>query len=102
MLEVIKATEQASGQAVPYEVVGSDTGDPVATFADPTFAESTLGWRAQYGLDEIIRTANEWHRSQLSSVGTAFRRPQPTVAPGSRRPVEPITSVIGTDRAGVR
>ena len=65
MLEVINATEQASGQPVPYEIVGRRAGDPVATFADPTFAEATLGWRAQYGLDEIVRTAYAWHTSQI-------------------------------------
>ena len=65
VLDVIKATAEISGLAVPYEIVDRRAGDPVATYADPTFAEATLGWRAQYGLDEIVRTAYEWHRSQL-------------------------------------
>ncbi len=64
VLDVITATEAVSGRPVPYEIVDRRPGDPVATFADPTFAERTLGWSARYGLDEIIRTAYEWHRSQ--------------------------------------
>jgi UDP-glucose 4-epimerase len=64
VLDVIKATEAITGRAVPYDVVDRRAGDPVSTFADPTFAESTLGWRAHHGLDEIIRTAHNWHRSQ--------------------------------------
>ena len=65
VLDVIKATEQASGHPVPYEIVGRRAGDPVATFADPTFAEATLGWQARYGLDEIVRTAYAWHASRI-------------------------------------
>ena len=62
VLDVITATEAVTGRSVPYEIVDRRPGDPVATFADPTFAERTLGWSARYGLDEIIRTAYEWHR----------------------------------------
>jgi len=65
VLDVIKATEQTSGRVVHYEIVGRRAGDPVATFADPTFAEATLGWQARYGLDEIVRTAYAWHASQV-------------------------------------
>ncbi len=65
VLDVITATATASGQSVPYEIVGRRAGDPVATFADPRFAEATLGWRARYGLDEIVRTAYAWHASQV-------------------------------------
>ena len=65
VLDVINTTAEISGLAVPYEIVDRRAGDPVATYADPTFAEATLGWRAQHGLDEIVRTAYEWHRSQL-------------------------------------
>ena len=39
---------------MPYEIVARRAGDPVATYADPTRANATLGWRPQYGLDEII------------------------------------------------
>ncbi len=62
---MIDATERITGRAVPYEIVDRRPGDPVATYADPTFAEATLGWSAEYGLDEIISTAYDWHRSQV-------------------------------------
>jgi UDP-glucose-4-epimerase GalE len=65
VLDVIHATERVSGRSVPYDVVARRAGDPVATFADPTFAEATLGWQAKYGLDEIIETAYTWHRNQV-------------------------------------
>ncbi len=65
VLDVIRATERLTGESVPYDIVDRRPGDPVATFADPTFSEQTLGWKSKYGLDEIIQTAYDWHRSQL-------------------------------------
>jgi UDP-glucose-4-epimerase GalE len=64
VLEVIRATERVSGASVPYDVVDRRPGDPVATFADPQFAADTLGWSARHGLDDVIATAWNWHRSQ--------------------------------------
>jgi UDP-glucose 4-epimerase len=65
VFDVIRATERASGRDVPYDVVGRRPGDPVATFADPTRARELLGWSAERGLDEIVQTAFDWHRSQV-------------------------------------
>ena len=65
VLDVIDAVAAAAGSPVPYDVVGRRSGDPVRTYADPTFAEATLGWRAEHGLDSIVRSAYDWHRSQL-------------------------------------
>lgn len=66
VLDVVKATERVSGQNVPHELVDRRAGDPAVTYADPAFAETTLGWRAQYGLDEIVETAFAWHSSQAT------------------------------------
>lgn len=37
-------------------------GDQPALVADPSRAAERLGWRAEHGLDEIIRSACAWHR----------------------------------------
>jgi len=65
VLQVIEATERISGQRVPYRIVERRPGDPTATFADPSLIEATLGWRAQRSLDDIIRTAWNWHSTHL-------------------------------------
>jgi UDP-glucose 4-epimerase len=65
VFDVIRATERASGQPVPHDVVGRRPGDPVATFADPARAREVLGWTAQRGLDEIVHSAYAWHRSKM-------------------------------------
>lgn len=64
VLDVIQATETITGASIPYDVIDRRPGDPAATYADPTLARSTLDWTARYGLDEIVRTAYEWHSSQ--------------------------------------
>jgi UDP-glucose-4-epimerase GalE len=64
VMDVLDATAHAAGKPVPYDIAPRRAGDPVATVADPSFAEQTLGWKARYGLDEITRTAYAWHLSQ--------------------------------------
>jgi UDP-glucose-4-epimerase GalE len=65
VLEVINAVAAVAGSPVPYDIVGRRAGDPVTTYADPTFAETSLGWHADYGLDAIVRTAYAWHSSHV-------------------------------------
>ena len=65
VFDVIRATEAVSGRPVPHDIVARRAGDPVATFADPARARELLGWTAERGLDEIVRTAYDWHRSQV-------------------------------------
>ncbi|MFT6291189.1 MAG: UDP-glucose-4-epimerase GalE [Ilumatobacter sp.] len=63
--DVLNATAQAAGESIPYDVAPRRAGDPVSTFADPAFAEATLGWKAQHGLEEIVDSAYAWHKSQV-------------------------------------
>jgi UDP-glucose-4-epimerase GalE len=65
VLEVIRTTERISGQQVPFEIVPRRAGDPVATYADPTRIRSTLGWRADRDLDDIVDSAWRWHSQHI-------------------------------------
>jgi UDP-glucose 4-epimerase len=60
VLEVIKAFEEASGKSVPYEIVDRRPGDIAECYADPSYAEQVLGWKAERGLDEMCRDAWRW------------------------------------------
>ena len=79
VLDVLNATADVAGKPVPYDVAPRRAGDPVSTYSDPTFAQTALGWRAQYGLKEIINSAYTWHRSQMESDArsTPQDRPHP-------------------------
>ena len=60
VLEMIKAFEKASGKKIPYEIVDRRLGDVAISYADPTFAEEKLGWKAKCNLDEMCEDAWRW------------------------------------------
>jgi len=60
VLEVVKAFERASGQAVPYRIVARRPGDIAKCYADPAQAQRELGWAAEYGLDQMCADAWRW------------------------------------------
>lgn len=60
VLEIIEAFSRASGQKIPYHITDRRPGDADACYADPSLAESLLGWRASRGLDDICADAWRW------------------------------------------
>ena len=60
VLEMVRGFEQASGRAVPYQVVARRPGDVAACWADPALAERLLGWRARRDVQAMCRDAWRW------------------------------------------
>jgi UDP-glucose 4-epimerase len=60
VLEAVRAFERASGRAIPIERVARRAGDVAESYADPSLAEKTLGWKAVHGLDDMCRDAWRW------------------------------------------
>jgi UDP-glucose 4-epimerase len=60
VLEIIRAFEAASGRPVPYEVVPRRPGDVAACYADPSYAEATLGWKAERDIETMCRDSWRW------------------------------------------
>jgi UDP-glucose 4-epimerase len=60
VLEMVRAFEAASDRAVPYRLAPPRPGDIATCYADATKAERELGWKAQRGLDEMMRDAWRW------------------------------------------
>lgn len=65
VLEVLHAIEAVAGRPVPHRLAPRRVGDPASTYAAPERANELLGWSAVHGLDEIVRTAYQWHLSQV-------------------------------------
>jgi len=63
VLEVIDAVEKAAGKKIEYKIVERRTGDPVKSYADPSRANILLGWKTQYSLNDMAKTAWNWHSS---------------------------------------
>ena len=60
VFEIIKAFEKASGQKLNYKVVGRREGDIEKVYADTTFANDELGWKAEKGIEETLLSAWLW------------------------------------------
>ncbi len=62
VLEVIKSFEKVSGKKLNYKIVDRRPGDITSAFADTTLANKELGWKAQYTLDEAMKSAWDWEQ----------------------------------------
>jgi UDP-glucose 4-epimerase len=60
VLDVIHAFEKACGHEIPYSLDPRRPGDIAECWADPTKAERELGWKAQYGIEEMCRDSWNW------------------------------------------
>lgn len=60
VLEMVKAFEQASGKAVPYEVVARRSGDVAQSYADPNMAFEVLDWNAELSIKQMCEDAWRW------------------------------------------
>ncbi|GAA3722288.1 UDP-glucose 4-epimerase GalE [Gordonia hankookensis] len=60
VLEVIKAFERASGRPIPYEIAPRRAGDIAASYADPSRANSELGWYATKTIDDMCADTWRW------------------------------------------
>jgi UDP-glucose 4-epimerase len=66
VLEVIAAFEKATGRRVPYDIAARRPGDIAEYCADATRAASELGWRAQFGIEDMCRDAWRWQSENPS------------------------------------
>ena len=60
VLELVQGFEQANGVKVNYRFTPRRAGDITAIWADPTLANTVLGWHAERPLEETLRTAWQW------------------------------------------
>ena len=60
VLELISAFERATGVKVPHKIVGRRAGDIVKVWADPTLANTVLGWKAETSIEDTMRSAWNW------------------------------------------
>jgi len=60
VLELINAFERATGVKVPYRIVGRRSGDIEKVWADPTYANTVLGWKAETDIEDTMRSAWNW------------------------------------------
>ncbi len=60
VLEVIETFEQVNQIKVPFEIVARREGDLPIIYGDPSKAQEQLGWKAAFGLEEMLKDAWDW------------------------------------------
>jgi UDP-glucose 4-epimerase len=62
VLEIVETFQRVNGVKVPYKMVPRRPGDLPVCYADPGKSAEALGWKAQYGLDEMCRDSWNWQQ----------------------------------------
>ncbi|MCK5067657.1 MAG: UDP-glucose 4-epimerase GalE [Bacteroidales bacterium] len=60
VFEIIEAFEKSTGQSLNYKVMGRREGDIEKVYADTSYANSELGWKAEKGIEETLLSAWKW------------------------------------------
>lgn len=63
VLELIQRFETVNNLKINYKIVGRRAGDIVAIWADPTLANTELGWKAERTLDQTLAAAWKWQQT---------------------------------------
>jgi UDP-glucose 4-epimerase len=62
VLEAIHAFEKVTGIKLNYTIGKRRAGDVEKVWADTTHANTVLGWKAEYSLEDIMRSAWKWEK----------------------------------------
>ena len=65
--ELLSAIETTSGRSLPVVYAGRREGNSPVLVADNRKARSVLGWKPRYDLNDIVRTAWQWHSARSPS-----------------------------------
>lgn len=66
VLELIRTFEEVTGVPVPHKIAPRREGDIEQVWADPTKANTILGWRAEATLGDTLRSAWAWQQHLLA------------------------------------
>lgn len=54
--------ERVNGIKIPYVIDDRRAGDVPVVYSDPSKAERELGWRTEYGINEMVRDSWNWQK----------------------------------------
>lgn len=60
VFDMLKAFERALGKKIPYKVLPRRAGDIDEYYADPSYAEELLGFKAEKTIDDMCKDALNW------------------------------------------
>ena len=62
VIEMMKSFEKASGKNIDFVFSSRREGDVDACYADVSLAQRELGWKAEYGIDDMCSDAWKWQK----------------------------------------
>ncbi|WP_430972994.1 UDP-glucose 4-epimerase GalE [Sunxiuqinia rutila] len=62
VLQIVNGFEKATGVKLNYKIVPRRAGDIEKIWADTTYANEELGWKAEKGLEETLLSAWNWEK----------------------------------------
>ena len=63
VLDIVNAFTRVNDVPVPYSIKPRRPGDIATCYSDPAKAERELGWKAQYGIEEMCRDSWNWQKN---------------------------------------
>jgi UDP-glucose 4-epimerase len=63
VLETLKLFEKVSGKKLNYEIGPRREGDIIKIYADTSYANQELGWKAVENLESMLRSSWEWEKN---------------------------------------
>ena len=73
VLQLVRAFETATGQAVPYSIAERRPGDIAECWADPSAAARLLGWRTERSIEQACADGWHWQRRNPDGYGSDRR-----------------------------
>jgi len=62
VLEIINAFEKSTGEKLDYKIGPRRDGDVEKVYGDVSRSNNVLGWHAELGVEEMMRSAWEWEK----------------------------------------
>ena len=59
----MRVFEKVSGKNLNYEIIDKRPGDVTKVYADTSYANKELGWKAEKTLEDMVSSAWEWENS---------------------------------------
>jgi len=69
VLDMVHAFEKVTGKPIPYKILPRRPGDIDECYADPSYAEKVLGFKATKDLEDMCRDAMNWQTKNPNGYG---------------------------------
>ena len=69
VLDMVHAFEKVTGRKVPYRIAPRRPGDLATVYASPDKSAEELGWKAEYGLEDMCRDTWAWQSKNPMGYG---------------------------------